>query len=723
MKFLSRHAWLFLRPTLKQASIIFICSIVIASTIGTQVYAGNNIKELSKLLKSEFGLEVSEDRLINLSSSKQTEIISLLSTIERGRTMFLGKTPAENALGVLTKLIEREIDKSVWDIVLNSLFKLTQTPVEKAKDIADKSTEIFLIAATIKAMPAVPRERLVFDYIQNYRIKGKNDENAWKEMLNKYNGIADLRGGCNINALITGDGDCQRIITLQRGGESLHSYAQLAYESFNLANQLNNNPQQKESLKQQILKDIEEANNTEKQKPGLFSRIWETITKPFKFLGGKVKALFTKKDTNTQLLAQISKSISDNSEKTVEPKSQPSIQWKTIDKTLFSVKIPKDWEEIPSKLEKYYSQVFKFGESSTGNFFSIGVDPVAAGGDQVDEFWHIKSNGTGDGVIINKIEEMVYQDIFDDNKKISMRGDSKLDITAAEEWSKGIRPITIKNHNYDFFFGNSKKEIGVDTGVFREILLSFRAKKQNSTETQTQGQVSALTQKQNITPKSQPPAADNEKASMSILVVDQFNKPVEGAKIWFEDERGKTYSNNGWPNYWNTDKAGRLNFFYDASSNNMSGKYTIHIEKKNYSPTQEGINVIDSPTAMVISPDKFVLRKRGAITGLVVNEAGDPVYQAKFWLTDQKGQYMGEYIAGMATDVTRNTTKAGRLETVFVPDGQYTLNITCGLNCMFGDEFANNTVNDIYAEWSKTLKVEVAGSEVWLDKIVLTRKK
>lgn len=218
------------------------------------------------------------------------------------------------------------------------------------------------------------------------------------------------------------------------------------------------------------------------------------------------------------------------------------------------------------------------------------------------------------------------------------------------------------------------------------------------------------------------PSSIAEKVSASILVVDQFNEPVEGAKIWFEDERGKIIL---FPYYFvYTNKVGQINFSYNVSSNyNMNGRYIIHIEKENYSSIKGSIDITESPTAEVISPNKFVLRKWGVITGLVVSETGDPVYQARFWLTNQKGQYMGSYIGGIAVDVVRLTIKTGRLETVFVPDGQYTLNIACENYCMFGDQFASDTVNDIYAKWSKTFQVEVKGSEVWLDKIVLTREK
>ena len=143
----------------------FLIMAMISSSFGIQAYAASDADEISTLLKSELNLVVSEDKLNNLSSSKQTEIQSLLSMVKRGRMLFSGETPAENTLGVITKLIELELDKNTWDVVLGSILELTRTPVSKAKDLADKSTQVFLSASAIVAMQAIPRERLVFEYI------------------------------------------------------------------------------------------------------------------------------------------------------------------------------------------------------------------------------------------------------------------------------------------------------------------------------------------------------------------------------------------------------------------------------------------------------------------------------------------------------------------------------------------------------------------------------
>ncbi len=259
----------------KNLLFVIIPILLLSFAIFSITHAASNTGKLSGLLKSELNLEIDEDKLNNLPVSKQAEMINLLSMIEGGRTLFSGKTPAEKALGVLAQLVEDEVDKGVWDIVLDSLFKLTQTPVEKTKDIADKSTKVFLSVATIYALPSVPRERIVLDYIQNYRVKGLSDEQAWKEMSDKYKSIGEV-GHCNYNATISGDGNCERAIALKRGGESLHSYAQLTYESFNLAQKISSNPQQKEALKQWVLSEVEKTQ--ELSQPSFLSHIATAIT-------------------------------------------------------------------------------------------------------------------------------------------------------------------------------------------------------------------------------------------------------------------------------------------------------------------------------------------------------------------------------------------------------------------------------------------------------------
>ncbi len=135
-------------------------------------------------------------------------------------------------------------------------------------------------------------------------------------------------------------------------------------------------------------------------------------------------------------------------------------------------------------------------------------------------------------------------------------------------------------------------------------------------------------------------------------------------------------------------------------------------EKDQSTTTQQNTQTSQQPQA-----------QQGKITALVISPDGQPIYQAKFWLVDSRGKLVEKSAGGVAYDAIRYTIQTGNLETLTVPNGQYTLNIDCAANCMFGDKFAQSVVNDIYAKWSKTLPVEVRGSDIWLDKIVLDREK
>lgn len=113
---------------------------------------------------------------------------------------------------------------------------------------------------------------------------------------------------------------------------------------------------------------------------------------------------------------------------------------------------------------------------------------------------------------------------------------------------------------------------------------------------------------------------------------------------------------------------------------------------------------------------------RAEVAGLVVSPNGETVAQAKFRLFDSMGknpdpeQYEFRY-----------TERSGRLEFPPLPNGHFTLTIVCEMHCLFGDTFARLTVDDeyegLYAKWSKTLSVEVTGTDVWLGNIVLVREK
>ncbi|MFH1029919.1 MAG: hypothetical protein V1770_01515 [bacterium] len=222
-------------------------------------------------------------------------------------------------------------------------------------------------------------------------------------------------------------------------------------------------------------------------------------------------------------------------------------------------------------------------------------------------------------------------------------------------------------------------------------------------------------------PASTPPATSlienkTQAISNSILVTDQSNEPVERAKVWLEDDRGIIYPSDIF-SYWNTDKTGKVYFSYTAKDKGIpDGDFTIHIEKQNYTSTKEKINMLDDSAlqAVKISPNKFTLRKWGKITGLVITESGDVADGAGWKVTNNKGEYIGEFgnkeVESFSALPNGYTTSTGRLETFPVPDGKYTLHVSCGGRCGFD------------ALYSKNIDVEVSGLEVWLDKIALQKE-
>jgi len=99
---------LVLRPLLKLA--VLICAVVVLIFSDFSVaHAENKERELSTLLQSVLQLNESEDRLRNLSPSVQTQMMDLLLLIQEGNNFFTGKTHAEQAVGVLTTIIEHEV--------------------------------------------------------------------------------------------------------------------------------------------------------------------------------------------------------------------------------------------------------------------------------------------------------------------------------------------------------------------------------------------------------------------------------------------------------------------------------------------------------------------------------------------------------------------------------------------------------------------------------------
>lgn len=144
-------------------------------------------------------------------------------------------------------------------------------------------------------------------------------------------------------------------------------------------------------------------------------------------------------------------------------------------------------------------------------------------------------------------------------------------------------------------------------------------------------------------------------------------------------------------------------------------------ESLNTSPSTTTSGQLIQESTKAISPASKTQAQQGIVKAVVISPDGQPVYQAKFWLVDSQGRVVNKSTGGIAYDSVRNTTETGYLETIPVPNGLYILNITCAANCMFGDKFAQNIVDDIYAKWSKEVEVDINKSQIDLGRVVVKK--
>lgn len=291
------------------------------------------------------------------------------------------------------------------------------------------------------------------------------------------------------------------------------------------------------------------------------------------------------------------------SEALAKQKPQPPAEtWKTITKETFSLDIPTTWQKNNAQYRGQFAQAFRF-TGPDGEYFEVGVDPTPSGLGMTDEVWELTVNGAG--VQIASTREI------QDSLMGTARGNDRLEITATAK--SGTRNLPIEGHAYYFFFGNSQRETGVATQVFRQILASFRAKAVTSAA-----------------------PAGAQAAALS-------------------------------------------------------------------SPSP-------APTAATV----------GKVTATVTNPAGVPAQSAKVWLTDQQGNAVGMYVAGIAADAVRFTEADGSVATPAVPYGQYTLRVECSLNCFFGNESALK--DDLYAKWKYTATVTIQQPETLFGKITVAKE-
>lgn len=155
----------------------------------------------------------------------------------------------------------------------------------------------------------------------------------------------------------------------------------------------------------------------------------------------------------------------------VTPK--PAVEKVTFTETNFSFQAPAGWVKADPPqggVGPVGSGTF-FYTDSAGDFFQVDVDP--AGFDfAANATWTLGLNVTKDGVVIT--QEGAVRSCQQGDLGCPEAG--KLVISAAPTASDASAPApTVKGHKYFFFFGNTKKETGVDLQVFRDIFTSFKA--------------------------------------------------------------------------------------------------------------------------------------------------------------------------------------------------------------------------------------------------------
>ena len=141
------------------------------------------------------------------------------------------------------------------------------------------------------------------------------------------------------------------------------------------------------------------------------------------------------------------------------------IEWKKIQKDLFSINIPDGWQEGTPIYGSIFNQAYRFAGPS-GEYFEVGIDPTPVGLGGSDQVWELTVRSAGDGFTIGSANEI-------NSLMFNTHGDGKLDIIAYAKTNNQNVPLA--GHVYYFHFGNTQKETGVDTQIYREIINSLRA--------------------------------------------------------------------------------------------------------------------------------------------------------------------------------------------------------------------------------------------------------
>lgn len=197
----------------------------------------------------------------------------------------------------------------------------------------------------------------------------------------------------------------------------------------------------------------------------------------------------------------------------------PAETWKTVTKDTFSLDIPTAWQEKSPQYRGQFAQAFRF-TGPDGEYFEVGMDPTPSGLGMTDEEWELTVSGVG--VQIASTQEI------QGSLMGTARGNNRLEIMATAK--TGTKNLPIEGHVYYFFFGNSQRETGVATQVFRQVLASFRAKAVTSAA--PAGTVAAAV------PSPAPAPSVGTTGKVMATVTNPASVPAQSAKVWLTDQQG-----------------------------------------------------------------------------------------------------------------------------------------------------------------------------------------
>jgi hypothetical protein len=144
---------------------------------------------------------------------------------------------------------------------------------------------------------------------------------------------------------------------------------------------------------------------------------------------------------------------------------------------LFSIALPREWERVRhddagGPEHRPGENLVRF-EDGRGRFLVVAFDALGAGF-SADATWTLVLLPTGDAVAVAAEEPSCRPAAYGSSSEAMdaeldecPAGDGRLTLAATAE---------VRGHRYAFFFGDERRERGVDLAPFRAALASFRAR-------------------------------------------------------------------------------------------------------------------------------------------------------------------------------------------------------------------------------------------------------